>query len=30
MRYMEATAQVLYWPSVYANDVLGPATGGPR
>ncbi|MGA0564594.1 monovalent cation/H+ antiporter subunit D [Ancylobacter sp. VNQ12] len=30
MRYMEATAQVLYWPAVYANDVLGPAAGGPR
>ncbi|MDQ0509617.1 monovalent cation/H+ antiporter subunit D [Ancylobacter amanitiformis] len=30
MRYMEATAQVLYWPAIYANDVLGPAAGGPR
>ncbi|MBS9478648.1 monovalent cation/H+ antiporter subunit D [Ancylobacter radicis] len=27
MRYMEATAQVLYWPQVYAQDVLG--TGAP-
>ena len=23
MRYMEATAQILYWPSEYARDVLG-------
>ncbi|QIB32721.1 monovalent cation/H+ antiporter subunit D [Ancylobacter pratisalsi] len=34
MRYMEATAQLLYWPQIYAQDVLGaatpvvPATGG--
>lgn len=28
MRYMEATAQILYWPSEYARDVLGPGTGG--
>jgi multicomponent K+:H+ antiporter subunit D len=27
MRYMEATAQVLYWPQIYAQDVLG--TGAP-
>lgn len=25
MRYMEATAQVLHWPSEYASDVLGTA-----
>jgi len=34
MRYMEATAQVLYWPAVYASDVLDPAgaagTEAPR
>lgn len=39
MRYMESTAQILYWPSEYAREVLGtkpagaapagqPATGG--
>lgn len=27
MRYMEATTQVLYWPQIYAQDVLG--TGAP-
>jgi len=32
MRYMEATAQLLYWPQIYAQDVLGtppPPIGGP-
>ncbi|QFR32856.1 monovalent cation/H+ antiporter subunit D [Ancylobacter sp. TS-1] len=28
MRYMEATAQILYWPSEYAREVLGPAASG--
>ncbi|MCS0493774.1 monovalent cation/H+ antiporter subunit D [Ancylobacter mangrovi] len=34
MRYMEATAQLLYWPQIYAQDVLGslpprpPTDGG--
>lgn len=28
MRYMEATAQILYWPSEYARDVLGSQPAG--
>ena len=28
MRYMEATAQILYWPSEYSRDVLGTASAG--
>jgi len=27
MRYMEATAQLLYWPGEYARDVIGPPPG---